>query len=125
MTTTPATIAASAAAIGGVLVAVALLQGDAAMARGIALSAAVMMVNFGLWVLSVRRLFDAILAGGTGAGASALITTKMVGIGVMTWGLVQVAPASAVLLGGSVVVLSILLHAAVLSVSQLVAQPEA
>lgn len=125
MTTTPRSIALSAAAIGGVLAGGALLQGDVDLARGIAVSALVMLVNLGLWVLSVKRLFDAAVAGGTGAGPAFLIATKLVGIGFMTWGLCQLFPASAVLLGGSVVVLSIFLHAAALTLSQLAAPTEA
>lgn len=125
MTTTPRSIALSAALIGGAMAGFALLQGDVDLAWAIAVSAGVMLVNLGLWVLSVRRLFDAAERGATGAGSAFLISTKMVGIGFMTWGLVQLFPASAVLLGGSVVVLSIILHAAVLTVSQLATPTEA
>lgn len=125
MTTTPTTIAASAAALGGALVAGALVQGDVALAWGLAVSAAVMLLNFGLWVLAVQRLFDEVLSGGSGNGATFLIATKMVGIGFSTWGLVVLFPALAVLLGGSVVVFSIFLHAAVLGAAELTAPREA
>lgn len=119
MTVTLRTIAASAAIIGMLMVGSAVAVGEPVLARGIAVSAALMLANLGLWVLAVRRLFDAALSGRSDAVPAFFIATKMVGIGAIIWGLLQLFPASAVLLGGSVVVSSILLHAAGLAMAQL------
>ncbi|NOY27337.1 MAG: hypothetical protein GXP62_15830 [Oligoflexia bacterium] len=118
-------IAVSAALINVALVCGALIQGDAALATGIAVCGAVVLVNFGLWVLAVQRLFNAVLSGTKGVGATFLISTKMVAIGLLTWGSTQLFPAQAVVAGSSVIVLAILLHAAVLGAANLVAPKEA
>jgi len=119
MIPTPRSIATNAAVIGLVLAGVAWALDGPQLALGIAVSAAVMLANLGLWVAGMRRVFDAVLAGQAATGATFLIVTKMVGLGFITWGLVINFPVAAVLLGGSVVVLSILLHAALLTVVEL------
>lgn len=125
METTPKTLARSAVVIGLVLVGLAAVGGQPELARGIALSAVVMLGNLGLWVLAVRRLFDAVASGASPHGASFFFTLKLVSIGGIVWGLLQLASPMAVLLGGSVVVLSILAHAAVLAARTLWASAEA
>lgn len=119
MTVNVPTIAATATAIGALLVGVAVVQGDTALAEGIAVSAAVMLLNFGLWALFVKRLISSALTGKGGSFPAFLAATKLTGIGVVVWGLVHLYSGLPVLLGGSVVVLSILLHAAVLAVGEL------
>ncbi len=125
MTVNLPSIAASAAFIGLVQVIACTALGEAALAQGIAVSAVVMLVNLGLWALSVRRLIVSAVDGSGGAAPAFFIATKLVGMAFMVWGLVQVFPTLSVLLGGSVVVLSILLHAAVLAFGQLTAVSEA
>ncbi len=125
MTVNLPTIATSAAALGAVMALCAALLGQADLAVGIAVSAAVMLVNLGLWALAVQRLFAAVVDGRSDSVPAFLIATKLVGIGFMVWGLVLLFPVEAVLLGGSVVVFSILLHAVVLAVGQLAAMSEA
>lgn len=123
--TTPKTLATSAVAIGTAMCLVAVATGRIELARGIAISAMVMLLNLGLWVFVVRRLFDAALTGQVSHGTALLFATKLTGIGFVIWGLLQITSAPAVLLGGSVVVLSILAHAAVLAVGTLAAPSEA
>ena len=125
MTVTPRSIAMRAAVIGLVLAGLAWLLVGPWLALGLAVSAGAVLVNLGVWVVGMRRVFHAVQAGRSGTGATILIATKMVGLGLLTWGLVQVFPVTAVLLGGSVVVLSILLHAAQLTVVELVHAREA
>lgn len=125
MTVTLPTIAGSAATLGVGMASLAAVMGQPDLAVGIGVSAGVMLVNLGLWALAVRRLFTVVADGRTDAVPAFLIATKLVGIGCMVWGLVQLFPVEAVLLGGSVVVFSILLHAVVLAVGQLAAMSEA
>lgn len=125
MTVDVPSIAAAATLIGLLLAGGAVLAGDPALAQGIAVSAAAMMVNLGLWALAVKRLLDAAVTGRGGAVPAFLIATKLSGIGAVVWGLVHLYSALPVLLGGSVVVFSILLHAAALAFGQLRAVSEA
>lgn len=122
---TPKALATSAVAIGTTMCAVAAAVGQVELARGIAISALVMVINLGLWVFLVRQLFAAAVSGEGSPVSGLLFVVKLTGIGLVVFGLMQITTAPAVLLGGSVVVLSILLHAAVLAVGTLAAPSEA
>ncbi len=123
--TNPKALATSAVAIGVIMCAAAAASGQPDLAWGIAISALVMVINLGLWAFLVRRLFDAAEAGYASNGSALFLGTKLTAIGIVIWGLLQITSAPAVLLGGSVVVLSILVHAAVLAVGTLAAPSEA
>lgn len=119
------TIAAVALGLLASLAALAWGLEGAAFGQGVLASGVVVMVNLGLWVLAGKLMFRAVLDGRSDAGAAFVIATKLVGLGFVMWGLQNLFPVTSVLLGSSVVVFSILLHAALLAARELAVASEA
>ncbi|MCB9780426.1 MAG: hypothetical protein H6742_17810 [Alphaproteobacteria bacterium] len=118
-------IAAAALGLLASLAAVAWGLEGAAYGQGVLASGVAVLVNFALWVVAGKLMFRAVLAGRSGAAPAFLIATKLVGLGFVMWGLQNLFPVVAVLLGSSVVVFSILLHSALLAARELAVASEA
>ena len=112
MIVTPRTLSLLSVVLMGALVAVGVVVGGPAMGGGVAASAGLMIVNLLGWVVLGRRIVRA-TAAGTSATLPALLHAAKFGLVVgALWFLCRVYPASAVLLGSSVVVGAVLLLAA-------------